>query len=347
MVQKLTLTNKQRSELIALHRREQKRHFADRIKSILLLDEGYSHCQIALILLLDDQTIRNYEKTFLKEGASGLLKTGYKGGEPNLTVEQESALKEHITSRIYSSSGAIIKYVKENYGIQFSDSGMVKVLNRLGFVYKKTKLVPGKANADKQRAFLKEYHQLKKQMNPNDELLFMDGVHPQHNPISSYAWIPKGEEKEVPTNTGRKRININGAININNLEAIAREDKRINAQSTIELLKQIEAAYPKASNIYIILDNARYYHAKIVSEFLKKSRIKFKFLPPYSPNLNLIERLWKFLKKKVINSSYYESYDIFKKTAMAFFENIKKYHDELVTLLTEKFQIIGTQFSKT
>jgi len=181
----------------------------------------------------------------------------------------------------------------------------------------------------------------------NDELLFMDGTHPQHNPISSYAWILKGKEKEIPTNTGRKRININGAINIKNYDAIAREDERINAQSTIELLKQIESAYTDAPTIYIIADNARYYHAKMVSEFLQTSRIQFKFLPPYSPNLNLIERLWKFLKKEVINSCYYESYDIFKKTVMAFFENIKDYHDELATLLTEKFQIIGTQFSKT
>ena len=184
-------------------------------------------------------------------------------------------------------------------------------------------------------------------MDSDDELLFMDGVHPQHNPVSSYAWILKGQEKEVPTNTGRKRININGALNIKNYDTIAREDEPINAQSTIELLKQIEDAYPTAPNIYIIADNARYYRAQMVGEFLKKSRIQFKFLPPYSPNLNLIERLWKFLKKKVINNCYYESYDVFKNTVMGFFENIANYHDELVTLLTEKFQTIGTQFSKT
>ena len=136
-------------------------------------------------------------------------------------------------------------------------------------------------------------------------------------------------------------------MNIKNYDTIAREDERINAQSTIELFKQIEKAYPAASTIYVVADNARYYHAQIVSEYLKKSRIKFNFLPPYSPNLNLIERLWKFLKKKVINSCYYESYDIFKNTVMHFFENIKDYHQELKTLLTEKFQLIGAQISKT
>ena len=284
---------------------------------------------------------------YSRGGISALLKTDYKGGSPKLSVEQEIALKDHIVTNTYSSSAAIVEYVKQTYAILYSNSGMVHLLERLGFVYKKTKLVPGKADAEKQQEFLQEYHELKEQMGPNDELFFMDGLHPQHNPVSSYAWILKGQEKEVPTNTGRKRIKINGALNIKNYEAISREDERINAQSTLELLKQIDYAYPDASTIYVIVDNARYYRAKIVSEFLKTSRIQFKFLPSYSPNLNLIERLWKSLKKKVINNCYYESYDIVKKTVMDFFENIKDYHDELATLLTEKFQITGTQFSKT
>ncbi len=121
---------------------------------------------------------------------------------------------------------------------------MVHLLNRLGFVYKKTKLVPGKADPVKQQKFIQEYEKLKEQMKPKYELLFMDGVHPQHNPISSYGWIPKGQEKEVPTNTGRKRININGAKNIKNYDVIARQDPTINAQSTILLFQEIEHAYP-------------------------------------------------------------------------------------------------------
>ena len=345
MTKKLTI--ERRDELKLLHRSEHGRRFADRIKAVLLLDDGYSYSKVAEIVLLDDQTIRNYQTIFTQQGISGLLKTDYNGGLSALSAQQQSDLKDHIANNTYSSSTAIVEYVKQAYCIEYSNSGMVHLLERLGFVYKKTKLVPGKADAKKQQKFLQEYHQLKEQINSNDELLFMDGAHPQHNPVSSYAWIMKGQEKEIPTNTGRKRININGAINIKNYDTIAREDERINAQSTIELLKQIEDAYPAASNIYIIIDDARYYRAQIVCQFLKKSRIQFKFLPPYSPNLNLIERLWKFLKKKVINNCYYESYDVFKKTVMAFFENITDYHDELVTLLNEKFQIIGTQFSKT
>ncbi len=341
------LAYNQRKKLKRLHRSEHNRRLADRIKTILLLDEGWTYAKIAEALLLDDQTIRNYEKIFSNQGTSGLLNTDYKGGLANLSVEQEVALKDHIVNNTYSSSATIIEYVKQTYDIEFSGSGMVHFLERIGFVYKKTKLVPGKADTQKQQQFIEEYYQFRAQMNSNDELLFIDGTHPQHNPVSSYAWILKGQEKEVPTNTGRKRININGAINIDSYDAVVREDERINAQSTIKLFKQIEDAYSTAENIYVVADNARYYRARIVSEYLQTSRIQFKFLPSYSPNLNLIERLWKFLKKKVINNCYYESYDLFKKTVMEFFENIKDYHDELATLLTEKFQIIGTQISKT
>lgn len=341
------LSSEQREELKRLHRHEHGRCFADRIKAVLLLDEGRTYEDVSQILLLDDQTIRNYEGIFSRHGIAGLLTTGYKGSIPNLSVEQERALKDHISKMTYSSSAAIIKYIKQIYGIEYSNSGIVKLLGRIGFVYKKTKLVPGKADTEKQHQFIREYHQLRAQMNSNDELLFIDGTHPQHNPVASYAWILKGQEKEIPTNTGRKRININGALNIDNFEVVVREDERINAQSTIELFKQIEEAYPSASTIYIIADNARYYRAKIVSEYLKTSRIQFKFLPAYSPNLNLIERLWKFMKEKVINSYYYEAYDIFKKKVMSFFENISIYQHELKTLITENFEIIGTQISKT
>ena len=283
------LSKTQRDELKRLHGHERDRRFADRIKTILLLDNGRSYKDVAEILLVDDQTIRNYEKIFSDQGISDLLKTGYSGSLPNLSVEQEIALKDHITSSTYSSSTAIVEYVKQAYGIEFSKAGMVHLLKRIGFVYKKTKLVPGKADIEKQKQFIREYHQLRAKMNSDDEFLFIDGTHPQHNPVSSYAWILKGQEKEVPTNTGRKRININGALNIDSYETIVREDERINAQSTIELFKQIENAYPSAPTIYVIADNARYYHARIVSEYLENSRIQFKFLPPYSPNLNLIE----------------------------------------------------------
>lgn len=330
-----------------LHRLERNRRFADRIKAILLLDSDWSYIKIAEALLLDDQTIRNYESTFTSQGIEALLSDSYRGGAKKLSAAQEVEVRNHIVKHTYHASSQIIAYVRLTYSLEYSEQGMVHLLHRLGFVYKKTKLVPGKADAEKQREFVKSYEQLIGTQNENDETLFMDGVHPQHNPISGYAWILKGKDKEIPTNTGRKRINLNGALNRKDFDVTIREDERINAQSTIQLFKQIEDKYPNAQNIHIIADNARYYRCKLVKEYLQESRIKLIFLPPYSPNLNLIERLWKFFKKEVIYDTYHETYEEFKSATTSFFENLEQYHDKLTSLLTEKFQIIGQEISKT
>ena len=93
--------------------------------------------------------------------------------------------------------------------------------------------------------------------------------------------------------------------------------------------------------LYIILDNAKYYRSKLVQEFLEQNqRIQFMFLLPYSPNLNIIERLWKFFKKKTTYNKYYEKFAVFKEKCFDFFTNIDKYKIELKSLMTDNFQLI-------
>jgi len=91
----------------------------------------------------------------------------------------------------------------------------------------------------------------------------------------------------------------------------------------------------------VICDNARYYRSKAVQEYLETSRIKLVFLPPYAPNLNLIERFWKFLKKNVLYNRYYETFDEFREACETFFKNPHKYQRELRSLLTANFELIG------
>lgn len=127
----------------------------------------------------------------------------------------------------------------------------------------------------------------------------MDATHPQHNPIVGRGWIKPGQDFTILSNTGRQRLNINGVMDIERLSAEIRFEDTVNAETTLDLLKQIEHAYPLAPNITIICDNARYYRARAVTDYLNHSRITLRFLPPYSPNLNLIERFWMLLKGKV------------------------------------------------
>jgi transposase len=152
-------------------------------------------------------------------------------------------------------------------------------------------------------------------------LLFLDGVHPQHNTKCSRAWIKIGEQKQIKSNSGRRRLNISGAYDPISQDILVREDKTINAETVMAFFKQIEAAYPSKASIYVIADQAPYYQNKDVKKYLETSRVELIALPTYSPNLNLIERLWKLMRKKVINNIYYEKFADFKRAILAFFSN--------------------------
>ena len=169
----------------------------------------------------------------------------------------------------------------------------------------------------------------------------MDGTHPQHNCVAACGWIKKGKVKELKSNTGRHRLNINGAINIKTLSTVVDYGDSLNAQSTISLFKKLESKNPDAEVIYTVCDNARYYRSKMVKEYLRKSKITLLFLPPYLSNLNLIERLWKYFRKIVLCNKYYETFDESKNACKSFFRRIKRYKDDISSLLTKNFQIIG------
>lgn len=339
------LTTEQVIELRIAHRAAKNKRDADRIKAIYSLGTGWSFEEVADILMIDEETLRNYVNRYQKGGVKELIAYYYKGSSPKLSKEELIQLDEHLQKNTYLTVEAIIAYVERIYGVNYSVSGMTDILHRLNFTYKKSKLVPAKADKEKQEKFLEDLQTIRENKGNNDPILYMDGVHPQHNTMLSYGWIKKGEDNIIKSNTGRQRININGALDADTHDVIVRTDERINAISTIELLKKIEVAYPLAVIIYIICDNAKYYRSKLVREFLNTSKIQLVFLPSYSPNLNLIERLWKFMKKKILYNKYYEKFDAFEEATLGFFENIAQYKDELDSLLTNNFQLLNANQS--
>jgi transposase len=340
---KLTLTS---AEIIALkqaHRACKDKRAADRIKAVYSLGTGFSAEDVVTILMLDEETRRNYVKRYQSGGINALITDHYLGSFSKLSEVQLLELNVHLEQNTYLTVEAIIAYVDEAYDGSYSVSGMTDLLHRLKFTYKKSKLVPAKADKEKQEQFLKHLEALRENKGKNDPILYMDSVHPQHNTMLAYGWIKKGQDNIIKSNTGRQRINVNGALDADTHTVITREDESINAISTIALLEQIETAYPLAVIIYVICDNARYYRSKLVGQFLETSKIQLVFLPSYSPNLNLIERLWKFMKKQVLYNKYYEKFDTFKQSALGFFENIQQYKPELDSLLTNNFQLLDAR----
>ena len=157
-------------------------------------------------------------------------------------------------------------------------------------------------------------------------------------------WQPKGAKGTilVKTNTGRKRINIIGGLDYKNMKVITTlTEEKCNKYRIVEFLEKIRQEYSD-KNIVIILDNAKYNLAEYTTKFAEWYGIELFFLPPYSPNLNLIERLWKFSKKKLVHNKYYEKFKEFTENATNFFNNINIHTKELTNILTQKFEIIHT-----
>lgn len=343
------LTEHQVLVLRNAHKTLRDKRLADRIKAVLSLHEGYGYEDIARILLLDEVTLRRYVKQFQEKGIDGLLEYHFVGGQSSLTLMQEQHLKTFLSVNTQRTAKEVVEHIRIAYRVSYTIVGVTKLLHRLGFSYKKPKIVPGKADAKKQQRFLAAYEKLKAKMKKQDHLYFADATHPQHNTRPSYGWILKGKanDKLVKTNSGRERLNLNGALNLKTHRAIVLSEETINAQSVIRLGNTLLKKH-KTGKIYLILDNATHHHARLVREWRKKHwRIKFIFLPPYSPNLNLIERLWRFFHQKVTWNRYFETFEEFKTESLGFFKSLKQYDRELATLLTDNFQVVSSQKLQT
>jgi transposase len=332
---KLELTEDERRALREQHRRSPRAKAADRIKAILLLSQGYTRKQVAEILLRDEETISAWRERYLsRKSLEEWLQDDYQGYSGKLNAEQEKAVETFVEENLVQDARQVVDFIQEQFGIEYQVTGIHALLRRLGFSYKQTTLFPSKMNPEEQKGWQTIFDEARK--NINGVVLYMDGVHPQHNSCTGKAWIRRGEQKFVPSNTGRKRLNINGAYNVDTQEIVTHFCETINAQTTIELFTKIEAAYPMATSIYLVCDNASYYRNEIIETHLScppnggnGSRIKLVFLPTYSPNLNLIERVWKFMKKKVIKNKYYPKFKEFQKAVGDFFDNLAQYADEL------------------
>ena len=181
-------------------------------------------------------------------------------------------------------------------------------------------------------------------VNDQDQvLLFLDPMHQIHNNENDYAWQLKGLKgtKQVLANTGRKRLNIIGAINPVSLEpTILLTEENCSAEVIEAFLEEVKIQYSYAKTICIILDNARYQRSNIVQTTAKFFNIDLIYLPPYSPNLNLIERLWRYFKKEVMKNKYYADYKSFEIAVETFFTQFEDRRKDLVSLLNFKFGII-------
>src|SRR5665647_2558479 len=180
---------------------------------------------------------------------------------------------------------------------------------------------------------------------PDDEaVLFADAVHPTHAARPAGCWAPSQENLAIEQTSGRQRINIHGAVDLETGQTRMIEVETVDAASTIRLLESIEAFYPMLVLIHVFLDNASYHHAKIVREWLAQPgrRIKLHFIPPYCPHLNPIERLWGVMHKHITHNKSYATCAQFADATLGFLrEKVPRNWADLCDSVTDNFRIIN------
>ena len=262
----MQLSPEEKQELEVRHNQEKNHRKADRIKSVLLRDEGWSLNKIAQALRIHNDTVSRYIIDYLE---SDSFDFNYKGSSEQLSKKQSKQLIKHLEDNLYTKVVEIVAYVESEFNLQYTVSGMTDWLKRNNFSYKSPKGTPSKADVEKQKEFIEIYGQLKELSVANDEpILFFDGVHPSMQTKVSHGWIRKGQDKEVPTTASKTRMNILGAINLDDMSVVAKEyENNINGSSVVDFCNEIKENYADKQVIHLILDQAGYNKATEVREY--------------------------------------------------------------------------------
>jgi transposase len=338
------LTDAERKELRALARDGlSEGRVVRRANAIVLLNDGWSCEEVAAALLIDDDSVRSWHKLYAEHGLTGLVVFHHPGSQSHLTSDQEAALYDWVGATLPRSTGTIGTWIAKTHGVEYSHAGLIALLHRLGLDYRKPDLVARKLDAAKQTTFIHDYDRLMNGLGADEAVVFADAVHPTHQVRAMGCWAPKHEAVAINPSSGRERLNIHGAIDLETGKTQMLDVPVVDAHSTILLLMAILAAYPSMRMIHVFLDNARYHHAKLVRQWLAREgqRITLHFIPTYSPHLNPIERLWGVMHQNVTHNRCYPTFGAFRAKVMTFLiQGVPKNWHTLCDSISDNFRVI-------
>ena len=309
------------------------------IKSIC----GISNEAVGKLVDLDRDTVSLCIKTYIEGGIGALCFFNYGTNKSELAEHSESIM-ESLKQRPPMSLKEAKARIEEMTGIDRSITQISTFIQSHGLRYIKAGHIPAKADTQRQKQWVQTVLDpaIEQAKRGESILLFMDAAHFILEPFVCALWCVA--RLFIKASAGRNRINVLGAVNAITKEVISMTNTTfINADTIVDFLKQLKTHYGDLP-IKIVLDNARYQHCKLVEQAASQLGITLLFLPPYSPNLNIIERLWKFTKKEILYAKYYDSPASFHSAITSFFSTVsQKQHLALKNLLSLKFQFFENQ----
>lgn len=313
-----------------------------KMEALYLKSQGMKHKDICSLCKITKTTLTVYIKQYQVGGVEELKKIDYKG-RPSKLNEQSDILKEHFekcpASTIAEASDAIEKIT----GIKRSPTQIREFMKRNGLRCLKVGYVPGKSVEAEKIKEIETYRLekleplLEEAINGEKAVFFVDAAHFVHRAYLGFLWC--FTRTFICSPSGRKRFNVLGAVNAVTKEIITvTNETYINSETLCQLLFKLTNLSLNIP-IIIVLDNAKYQKCKLVQNYAEELGIQLCYLPSYSPQLNLIERFWKFIRNECLYSKYYESFADFKAAISNCIAtaNTDK-HSKLNSLLTLKFQ---------
>lgn len=302
---------------------------------------SYSHQQIAQIVGIHVNTVTRYCQWYAQGGSSALSQLHYGTNESELAVHSQL-----LTGVFAEKPAASLKEAQQRIevltGIRRSLPQIRTYLRQLGVDRHKTGHIPAKADPQGQEEYLENVLEpaLQQARQGKAHLLFVDAAHFVLAPFLGWLWSFTRVFIKAPA--GRQRLNVVGAVDaITKQLHLLSNNTRINSDTMLTFLEYLRQQYARTMPLYLVLDNARYQHNKAVKALAEQLHITLLFLPPYSPNLNLIERLWRFVKQKCLTAIYYENFAAFQQAILNTLDKVNidpDYQQQVKSLLTLRFQ---------
>lgn len=309
-----------------------------RFEVLWLKSQQLDHGSVCRLAGVSPNTLRSYICAYIEGGVKKLKELNFYQPVSELE-DHRSTIEDYFRKHPVATIKEAVAKIEQLTGIKRSPTQVRKYLKSIGVRLLKVGAIPSKADSDKQEAFKKEELEprLQEAKDGTRAVLFGDAAHFVFAPFLGFLWC--FTRLFVKSPSGRKRFNVLGALDAVSHKLISiTTDTYINASSVCDLLLEIRREYVDIP-VTLVLDNARYQKCAIVFALAEHLNIELLYLPAYSPNLNLIERLWKFVKKTCLYSKYYEDFSSFKGAISECLDKTHtKHKKDLDTLLSLRFQ---------
>jgi len=346
----IVLTTEQRKEIERRRKETLDRRVYQRLTAVLAVAAGKTREEVAELLGVSLSQLGEWLRAFRNEGLDALGEIHNKGDPGKLKPHQLAQLKSQVSTGCFRNSNQIRDWVEATFGVPYSSSGVKDLLKRIGVSYHKVSGFLWKADPDKQHAFVKRVARHKREAHrpdaPRMRRYYVDACHPVWGLDLVYCcWLLVGQRLLVGMGSGRKRLNILGAYCPDDHEYIDYRLTRdnINGGQFVNFMRLLRSVHPRVERFILYVDGARYYGSPVVKAWLKRHpEFLLSAIPAYSPNVNLIERMWKFLRAKAL-CRWHPTFEAMQAAVSGVLDHLEDHRGELRTLMTETFHIIDKQ----